>query len=169
MSLEEWLKYAPLISSVIAACGLFLTGFGLIFTGCQLYSNRLTGDLQALQKFYDDVTEREAALAAARGDDGKMRHAFLELMNHLELYASAFNHKLVIGVGREMVRHKLVDTYVVINANASWHPHIERATDSHTTFIEFRKFIKAHMKQIEGRHAQWQAMNPLQPTEPETS
>lgn len=141
MAASDW---ASLGGLVCAAVGLFLTAFSI-------GRSRRTADLQALQKFADDANKREAALAEAQTDDARL-HAFNELLNFLELYASAYNNRLIIGRGsKKIVRHKLEDCFIEFEAATAWHPHIGKAVDRFSTFEELTKFIGAHRKEIEQR------------------
>lgn len=107
-----------------------------------------------LQKFSEDANKREAALAEARTDDARA-HAFNEFMNFLELYACAYNNGLVIGRGsKDIIRHKLEDSYIELDAAREWHPHIVKVLDRSTTFVELTKFIHRHAKEVEGRKAE---------------
>ena len=145
---------AQLASTIIAAIGLLLTAGGLIFTACQMRRTRRTSDLQALQKFYEDANKREAELADAKTDDARI-HAFNEFMNFLELYASAYNNGLVVGRGsRDIIRHKLEDSFIELDAAKQWHPHIEKALDRSTTFIELRRLIERHRAEVDRRRAE---------------
>jgi hypothetical protein len=135
VSTNELAPLAQVASSVIAACGLLLTAFGLVFTALQIRRTRRTGDLQALQKFHEDANKREAALAEARtkGEE-EFLHAFNEYLNFLEIYACAYNNELIIGQGsKDIVRHKLVDGFIEVEAAERLHPHIEAALDRSTT------------------------------------
>lgn len=135
------------MSGVAAAGGLF-------FTAWQMVRSRRVADLQALQKFFDGLSEREAALAQARDDAAAQTHAFNEFLNFLEVYASAHNRKLVGSGSEEMVRHKLEDSYIELAEAKDWHPLIERALDRSTTFGEIVEFIRRHRKEIAQRRAE---------------
>jgi uncharacterized small protein (DUF1192 family) len=131
-------------SGVCAAVGLF-------FTACSLGRSRRTADLQALQKFADDANKREAAFAEARTDDARL-HSFNELLNFLELYACAYNNRLFIGrSSKKLVRHKLEDCFIELDAAESWRPHIDNAIDRYSTFEELTKFVSANRPEIERR------------------
>jgi len=145
---------AQLVSSAAAACGLFVAA-------CQMYrarvaaeQSRRVADLQALQKFFDDVFEREAALHGASGDGATQRHAFNDLLTFLEVYASAHNKNLFGSGSEEMVRHKLEDSVIELEAAEAWHPLIETALDRSTTFAELVKFIGRHKSEIDERKAE---------------
>jgi hypothetical protein len=75
-------------------------------------------------------------------------------LDFLEVYASAHNKKLFGRGSEEMVRHKLEDSYLELEAAESWHGVIERAIDRSTTFAELTKFISIHKKEIEQRRAE---------------
>ena len=141
---KEWLGVAQVVSSTAAACGLILTAW-------QMLRTRRVADLQALQKFFESANQHEAALARG-GDDGQMQtHVFNEFLNFLEVYASAHNKKLFGKGGEAMVRHKLEDCYIELDAAAEWHPLVAAALDRSTTFDEFRTFVRRHRKEIEAR------------------
>jgi hypothetical protein len=124
---SDWIPYVQL-------AGVFFAGVGLFFTGFQTLRSRRTTDLQTLQKFSDDANEREAALAQAEGDQAR-RHAFNEFFNFLELYACAYNRGLINGRAiDEIVRHKLEDCYIELDAAKEWHPHVAAALDRSTTY-----------------------------------
>jgi hypothetical protein len=117
---KDWLGIAQFVSSAVAACGLVLTGW-------RMRRTRRVADLQALQIFFESANEHEMALARS-GDDAQMQtHAFNEFLNFLEVYASAHNRKLFGKGGKAMVRHKLEDCYIELNAAAEWHPLIAAA------------------------------------------
>lgn len=141
---KEWLELAQLTSSIIAAIGLCATAW-------QMHRTRRGSDLQALQKFFEDANEREAALATSEGDAART-HAFVEFLNFLEIYACAFNKRLIIGRGtRTMVRHKIQDSCIELQKRSAWHPHIENANDRSTTFIELRRFVRRYKREITRR------------------
>jgi hypothetical protein len=131
--------------------GVACAAIGLALTALSIGRSRRTADLQALQKFADDANKREAALAEAETDDARL-HAFNELLNFLELYASAYNNRLVIGRGsKKIVRHKLEDCFIELEAATAWRPHIGRAVDRFSTFDEITKSTAAHRREIEQR------------------
>jgi hypothetical protein len=77
---KEWLEFAQVASSFAAVVGLLVAA-------CQIYRARLVAeqsrrvaDLQAVQKFFQDVNERESALSTAGGDRPRL-HAFNEFLN----------------------------------------------------------------------------------------
>jgi hypothetical protein len=144
---SEWVGFVQVATTVIAATGLFLTAW-------QMGRTRRTSDLQALQKFSEEANAREAALAAATTDESRL-HAFNEFLNFLELYACAYNNRLVIGRGgKDIIRHKLEDSYIELDATKQGHPHIANAFDRATTFVELTKLIRRHHKEVERRKAQ---------------
>lgn len=147
MDLKDWV---PLAQFIAAACAVG----GLLFTAFTIGRSRRTADLQALQKFSDDTNAREAALAEAQSDGARL-HAFNEFLNFLELYACAYNHRLIIGRGgKKIVRHKVIDSFIELDAAKQWHPHVGKAIDRYSTLIELRKFIKSHRKEVEQRKAE---------------
>jgi hypothetical protein len=165
---KAWLDAAQLISSAAAACGLFVAA-------CQIYrarvvadQSRRAADLQALQKFFEGVFEREAALAAAADNAAEQRHAFNVLLNFLEIHAGAHNRNLFGPGCDELVRHKLEDSVIELEAAVEWHPLIQSALDRSTTFAELRVFIERNRDEIterrserERHHASQAALNDL--------
>jgi hypothetical protein len=144
---SDWVPYVQLASGLFA-------GIGLFFAGYQTLRSRRTTDLQTLQKFSDDANEREAALAEAEGAQAR-RHAFNEFLNFLELYACAHNKGLINGRAiNEIVRHKLEDSYIELDAAREWHPHIAAALDRSTTLIELSKFVSRYSQEIVVRKAE---------------
>ena len=147
MDLKDFVSVAQFFAAFCAAGGLVLTAL-------TVSRSRRTADLQALQKFSDDANEREAALHNA-GDDASRHHAFNELMNFLELYACAYNDGLIVGrASTKMVRLKLIDSFIELDAAKLWHPHIGKAVDRTTTFIEFANFIASNRPEVERRKAE---------------
>jgi hypothetical protein len=140
----EWLQA---FGTIAAACGLGLTAW-------QMWRTRRVADLQALQKFFSDVVERETALATAEGDPAR-RRAFNEYLNLLELYACAYNARLFIGKKIcRLVRLSLIDSYIELDHHTAWHPLIVAALDRSTTLIEFRLFVERHRHEVDDRKAE---------------
>jgi hypothetical protein len=151
---REWVEIAQVASSIIAACGLLLTACGLGMTAWQMRRTRLTADLQALQKFSEDANKQEATLADAKSDDARL-HVFNEFLNFLEIYACAYNNGLVIGRGsKEIIRHKLEDSYIELDAAKEGRAHIAKALDRSTTFAELTTLIRRHRKEVDRRKAE---------------
>ena len=144
---KDWLEVAQLVSSAAAACGLFVAAF-------QLRRARMIADLQSLQKFFEGVFQREADFAMAGDDAARQRHAFNVLLDFLEVHASAHNRKLFGRGSEEMVRHKLEDSVLELEAAEDWHPVIEAALDRSTTFIELRKFMQKYRAEIALRRSE---------------
>ncbi len=88
------------------------------------------------------MNEREAALSATKDDLAKQRHAFVEFMNFLEIYAAAVNTKLLVGVAREIVEDKIVDSIVEVMITPQWHDDIEQSIRSPTTYTHLGRFIR---------------------------
>jgi hypothetical protein len=128
-------------------------------TSWQMLRTRRVADLQTLQKFFEVANAQEAALAH-ESDDAKRLHAFNEFLNFLEVYASAHNKKLFGAGSEEMVRHKLEDSYIELDAAREWHPLVVAASDRHTTFRELLKFITRHGKEIAERKAARSSLRP---------
>jgi hypothetical protein len=133
--------YAALGQCVSAAAGVF----GLGFIGWQIMVPRRTADLQALQTFLRDAKDHEAALIKAR-DPGEKDQTFIEYLNFLETYATALNGKLFPATSREIVNDKITDALVVISDSTEWHPKLEAAITSHTTFVALRRFMERNRK-----------------------
>jgi hypothetical protein len=144
---KDWLEGAQLVSSAAAAVGLLLTSWQMVRT-------RRVADLQALQKFFESADARETALANAENDARTQAHSFNEFLNFLEVYASAHNMGLFGAGSEEMVRHKLEDCYIELDAATEWHPQIAAALDRSTTFAELIKFIRYHGREIDARKAE---------------
>lgn len=147
MTLQEWLQLA---ATAVAAVGLFVAARQMFLATAVADRSRRVADLQAMQKFFQDVNEREAALATAVGDAARL-HAFNEFLNFLELYAHAYNRDLFGESSEELVRHKLADSFNVLNESRDWHPQIMRAVDTRTTLIELRRFVERHRPEIDQR------------------
>ena len=147
MDLKDLVPLAQLIATACAVVGLFLTAF-------TVGRSRRTADLQALQKFSDDTNAREAALANVNSDAAR-HHAFNEFLNFLEIYATAYNHGLIVGRGStKIVRLKLIDSFIELDAAKQWHPHIGKAIDRNSTLIELAKFIASNRPEVERRKAE---------------
>jgi hypothetical protein len=154
VALSDWVPIAQVASGIGAAVGLMLTTCALAFTAFQMRRSRRTADLQALQKFADDANMREAALSESQ--DGKsLQHAFNEFLNFLELYACAYNNRLFIGRGsKKLVRQKIIDSYVELEAAIPWHDQLIRALDRSTTFLELKKLIYRNRNEVDARREQ---------------
>lgn len=135
-----WAAIGQCVSAVAAVLGLW-------YIGRQLQIGRRTSDLQALQTFLKDVKEHERALLHSAGDD--KNSAFVEFLNFLEVYALAFNGKLFSGVSCEVVEQKLVDSLTIIAALPEWHPKLEMAITSQTTFLGLKRFMENHRRQLD--------------------
>jgi hypothetical protein len=143
---KGWVEVAQVGSAIAAAIGLFLTAYSV----CR---SRMVADLQALQEFLKNVTEREAALLRAPTDDARDQ-AFNEFMNFLEVYAGAFNRRLFGWGSRKLVRHKLEDSFIELNESPQWKAKVQKAVDRSTTFLEFRKFVTRNRLEIDKRAAE---------------
>jgi hypothetical protein len=143
LSLASYVPYAQIVSSGGAAIGLF-------FTAWQFWRSRRTTTLQHLQEFFKSTIEREAALAHAT-DDQKRRHAFVEYLDFLEVYSAAVIDGLFIGVAKEMVRDKLIDSIITLERAEPWHAVIEDSVTSAITYKYLRRFIAKHRKVLDLR------------------
>lgn len=135
MSASDLLPYAQ-------ATGTFLAAVGLLLNAYQTYRGRKTATLQHLQEFMKAMNEREAALAAAKDDAAKQRHAFVEFMNFLEIYSAATNTCLLVGVAREIVEDKIVDSIVELTNAPLWHDEVEQSIRSAATYTHLGRFIR---------------------------
>jgi hypothetical protein len=144
-------EVAQIASSVFAGCGLFVAAYQAYRARLGANQSQRTADLQALQKFFESVIEREATLDDASEDARTQRRAFQELLTFLEVHACAHNWNLFGGGSEEMVRHKLQDSVIELEAAEAWHPLIEEALDRSTTLAELKKFIGLHKAEISER------------------
>lgn len=134
------IAYAQIISSGGAAVGLILTAW-------QFWRTRKTTTLQHLQDFYKATIERESSLAHA-ADDQRKRHAFVEYLDFLEVYSAAVNDGLFIGVARELVRDKIIDSIITLERAPQWHEEIEKSVTSAITYKYLLKFIDQNRKSL---------------------
>ncbi len=158
MSIADYVPYAQIISSGGAAIGLWLAAW-------QFSRSRKTTTLQHLQDFLKSTNEREAALADAT-DEQKKRHAFVEYLNFLEVYAAAVIGGLFIGVAEELVRDKLMDSIITLERAPAWHDIIVKSVTSDITYKYLRRFAEKHRKLIELRRSSFaieQGMDPITP------
>jgi hypothetical protein len=147
-------EVAQIASTVFAGIGLFFTGYQSYRARAVAIQSQRTADLQALQKFFESVIEREGTLHDASEDARTQRRAFQELLTFLEVHACAHNKNLFGSGSEEMVRHKLEDSVIELEAAEAWHSLIEEALDRSTTLIELRKFIGLHKAEITERKAE---------------
>jgi hypothetical protein len=138
------LPYAQVGGTLIAAAGLFMNAY-------QVWRSRKSITLQHLQDFMKAMNERELALAEAKDDASKQRHAFVEFLNFLEIYSSAMNARLFVGVAQEMVRDKIMDSIVVLEDSSHWHDEIENSITSEITYKHLRRFNWRHRRTIAAR------------------
>lgn len=154
MTLQEIVQIATTVIATIGLCfaarQMFLATQQMSLATGVADRSRRVADLQAMQKFFQDVNEREAALATAVGDPARL-HAFNEFLNFLELYAHAYNRDLFDDSSEELVRHKLADSFNVLNENRHLHPLVMKAVDTRTTLIELRTFVERHRPEIDER------------------
>ncbi|MGC1532868.1 MAG: hypothetical protein WA832_19640 [Bradyrhizobium sp.] len=154
MSIAQYVPYAQIVSNGGAAIGLFLTAW-------QFWRSRKTTTLQHLQEFFKSTIEREAALAHAT-DDEKRRHAFVEFLDFLEVYSAAVISGLFIGVAKELVRDKLIDSIVTLERAPQWHDEIQKSVTSVVTYKYLIEFTAKHRKVLDFRrqHHQDSGTNP---------
>lgn len=143
MTVTALLPYAQVGGTVAAAIGLFISAW-------QFWRNRRATTLQHLQDFFKSTNEREAALATASDFDKKL-HAFVEYLNFLEIYSAAVNGGLFVGVAREIVRDKIIDSLVVLDAAPEWHSRIQKSITSEITYSHLRQFIRCHRRTFDSR------------------
>ena len=142
-----WLEIAQVASSIFAGAGLLVASYQMYTATRVADRSRRLGDLQALHKFYDHALERERALRDAETPDER-EFAFNEFLMFLELYAFAHNRGLYGEGSEELVRHKLIDSFNVLNEAKEWHLHIQKAVDTSTTMSELRQFCEHHRDEI---------------------
>jgi hypothetical protein len=147
-------EVAQLISTSFAGVGLLVSAYQAYRTRLGANQSQRTADLQALQKFFEGVIEREGTLYDASEDARTQKRAFQELLTFLEVHACAHNRNLFGSGSEEMVRHKLEDSVIELEAAEAWHSLIEEALDRSTTLIELRKFIGLHKAEISERRAE---------------
>ena len=109
-------------------------------------------DIQHLQDFFKSVIEREAALAHAL-DDQRKRHAFIEYLDFLEVYSAAVIGGLFIGVAKELVRDKLIDSIITLERAPDWHEVIVDSVTSVITYKYLREFMEKHRKILRSRRS----------------
>jgi hypothetical protein len=143
LSIAQYVPYAQIVSSGGAAVGLFLTAW-------QIWRSRKTTTIQHLQEFFKSTIEREAALAHAT-DDEKRRHAFVEFLDFLEVYSAAVIGGLFIGVAKELVRDKLIDSIVTLERAPQWHDEIQKSVTSVVTYKYLIEFTAKHRKVLDFR------------------
>jgi hypothetical protein len=142
LTTANYVAYAQIVSSGGAAIGLF-------FTAWQFWRSRKTTTLQHLQDFFKSVIEREATLAHATDD--KKRHAFVEYLDFLEVYSAAVIDGLFIGVAKELVRDKLIDSIITLERAEPWHAIIEDSVTSVITYKYLRTFMAKNRKVLASR------------------
>jgi hypothetical protein len=126
---------------------------GLGFIGLQIRAARKNADLQSLVDYVRAVSELERELASATTDDGRLR-AFFELANFLEIQAAALNGGLYPAVTRGIVREKLRDSVVEIEEAQTWHPHLQAAVSTPTTFEHLGRFMRRERNAIDALRRQ---------------
>lgn len=146
LPIADLLPYAQLGASIAAAIGLLISGW-------QFWRNRQAATLQHIQDFLRSMNERESALASSQDDPAKQRHAFVEYLNFLEVYAAAANSGLFVGVARELVCDKILESLVVLDAAPDWHQQIEISISSGSTYSHIRKFMRRHRRNFDARKA----------------
>lgn len=97
------------------------------------------------------MNEREAVLAASKDDGAKHLHAFIEFLNFLEIYSAAINARLFIGVAREIVQDKILDSIVVLEQSPHWHEEIEKSRNSKITYKHLFRLSQRHGRTIVAR------------------
>lgn len=151
LATSQAVSYAQIISTTAAAAGLLINAY-------QTWRSRKAVTLQHLQDFLDAMNDRESALAEHNDDRAKQLHAFVEFLNFLEIYSAAVNADLFVGVAREIVVEKLVDSIALLFVSRDWHDEIKRSITSQTTYKHIRRFVSAHAGAIE---AQKRALQPV--------
>lgn len=146
MPIADLLPYAQVGAAIAAAIGLFVNAG-------QFWRTRKTTTLQHIQDFFKSMNDREAALATAGDDQAKQRHAFVEYLNFLEVYSAAVNSGLFIGVAREIVCDKIIDSLVLLDAAPAWHQQIESSISSGVTYSHIRTLMRRHRRTFDARKA----------------
>lgn len=99
------------------------------------------------------MNERESALAMNKDDAAKQLHALIEFLNFLEIYSAAINSRLFVGVAREIVQEKILDSIIELENLPHWHEEIEKSITSATTYKHLRLFIGTHRRTIGTRRS----------------
>jgi hypothetical protein len=144
LTITELLPYAQIGGTIAAAIGLLINAW-------QFWRNRRAATLQHLQDFFEAMNEREAALASSKDDVAKRSHAFVEFLNFLEVYSAAVNGNLFIGVARELVCDKIIDSIVVLENAPQWHDKIEKSFTSPVTYKHIIRFMKRERRTLSAR------------------
>jgi hypothetical protein len=154
------MKAADLVQ-IAQVVGAVAASGAAIFAARQMTQARRTAVLQSLQEFFKTVSERERALVSANTEEDR-EHAFVELLNFLEVYSAAHNGWLLQGASKALVGDKLIEAVVALEHSPHWHPRIEAAITSHTTFTSLAKFIARNRKAVHAKRLTFQMAPPQQ-------
>jgi len=130
-----------IISVVAQSVAALAAVAALAFIGWQIKQARKTSDLLTLQAFLKDVKDHESALLAASSDD-EMEQAFIEILNFLEVYATAINRELIPKVSKVFIRQTLRNSLANIQNAPEWHDKMVEAITSPDTFENLVQFLK---------------------------
>ncbi len=103
------------LAQIAQVVGVIAAASAATFAGIQMMLARRAAVLQSLQEFFKIASERERALLAAASLDEK-EHAFVELLNFLEVYAAAYDGGLFGSLTKELVNDKLLDAVIIARA-----------------------------------------------------
>lgn len=142
----NWTEVAAIGQAIAAIAGIV----GLFFVGFQLRASRQSTDLKNLQKFFEETTNREHALFASKESETDQSKAFVEFVNFLEIYAAAYNKRLIGGISREQIRDQLIETLAVIETNTWSCKKLNEAVTSRSALKELRHFKTRFQKKIDG-------------------
>ncbi len=112
--------------------------------------SRRSADLQALQKFFESVAERERALLRAPSNEEKQWY-FNEYLDFLEISAAAVNNQFFSETTLSIVVDKLSTSIAVIESEDEWSAKFARAALAETTFCELRAFMLRERPNINAR------------------
>jgi hypothetical protein len=142
LQISQLVPYAQVAGTFAAAAGLFVNAW-------QFWRSGRKTTLDHLQDFLAAMNEREATLAETKGDESKQRHAFVEYLNFLEVYSAALNGGLFIGVAREIISDKILDSIVAVESYTHWHSEIEKSITSRTTYKHIRLLMEKQRPTID--------------------
>jgi hypothetical protein len=106
--------------------------------------------LQSLQEFFKTVLDRERAVRDAKTLEER-EYSFNEYMDCLELYAGAYNARLLRKLTREIVRDKIIDVVVVLELLPESRAQVEKAINSPAVYSHLYAFVKSHRTTITSR------------------
>lgn len=113
----------------------------------QMRSARSTSEAQTLGEFLD----RSKALADGLfgvDDSEKRRFAFLDYANFLELYAGLVNARVLHAKAHEIIRHKLISAFAIIETTPDFSALLISGLDTPDTFMEINRFLHKNKSSI---------------------